>query len=89
MVWPDKVYFYADCSVNIAPDSATLAGIAVSIAETARAFAYQPPVTKLSFSTKGSTRLAIVDHDYSGEWPTFRAGLVLLAVRVIGERGGP
>ena len=62
MVWPDKVYFYADCSVNIAPDPATLASIGVATAGTARAFGYEPKVAFLSFSTKGSADHAMVDH---------------------------
>ena len=37
MVWPERVLFFADCSVNIAPDAATLAEIARASAATARA----------------------------------------------------
>lgn len=62
MVWPDKVYFYADCSVNIAPDPPTLASIGVATAGTARAFGYEPKVAFLSFSTRGSAEHALVDH---------------------------
>jgi phosphate acetyltransferase len=62
MVWPDKVYYYADCSVNIAPDPATLASTAVATADTARAFGHEPKVALLSFSTHGSADHAAVDH---------------------------
>ena len=54
MVWPDRVLFYADCSVNIAPDAATLAEIGLATAETARSFGIEPRVAFLSFSTRGS-----------------------------------
>jgi phosphate acetyltransferase len=54
MVWPDRVLFYADCSVNIAPDSATLAEIGRATAATAQSFGIEPRVAFLSFSTRGS-----------------------------------
>jgi phosphate acetyltransferase len=54
MVWPDRVLFYADCSVNIAPDAATLAEIGLATADTARSFGIEPRVAFLSFSTRGS-----------------------------------
>ena len=38
MAWPERVLFYADCSVNIAPDAATLAEIGRATAASARAF---------------------------------------------------
>lgn len=62
MVWPDKTYFYADCSVNIAPDSETLSAIALATAQTAQAFGIEPKVAFLSFSTRGSAKHALVDH---------------------------
>lgn len=61
MEWPDKVLFYADCSVNIAPDSALLAQIGAATAATARAFGHEPRVAFLSFSTRGSAEHADVD----------------------------
>ena len=54
MVWPERVLFYADCSVNIAPDAATLAEIGRATADTARSFGIKPRVAFLSFSTRGS-----------------------------------
>ena len=42
MSWPDKTLFYADCSVNIAPDAATLAEIGRATAATVRAFGHEP-----------------------------------------------
>jgi phosphate acetyltransferase len=62
MVWPDKVWFYADCSVNIDPDPPTLADIARATAGTARAFGIEPKVAFLSFSTQGSAHHGMVDH---------------------------
>ena len=61
MVWPERVLFYADCSVNIAPDAATLAEIARASASTARALGEVPKVAFLSFSTRGSAEHESVD----------------------------
>lgn len=61
MVWPGRVLFYADCSVNIAPDPATLAGIGRATAATARVFGLTPRVAFLSFSTRGSASHEKVD----------------------------
>ena len=52
MTWPDKTYFYADCSVNIAPDAETLAEIGRATARSARVFGHEPRVAFLSFSTR-------------------------------------
>ncbi|MCA0988937.1 phosphate acetyltransferase [Guptibacillus algicola] len=54
MVKGDQKYVFADCAINIAPDSNDLAEIAVSGAETAKMFGIDPKVAMLSFSTKGS-----------------------------------
>ena len=62
MVWPERVLFYADCSVNIAPDPATLAEIGRATADTARSFGIEPRVAFLSFSTRDSAKHAAVDH---------------------------
>lgn len=61
MVWPDKVYFYADCSMNIAPDAETLAEIGRASAQSARAFGYEPRVAFLSFSTRDSAKDVSID----------------------------
>jgi phosphate acetyltransferase len=61
MTWPDRVLFYADCSVNIAPDAATLAEIGWATATTARAFGVEPKVAFLSFSTRKSAEHESVD----------------------------
>ena len=61
MCWPDKTYFYTDCSVNISPDSQTLADIALATADTVKAFSLEPKVAFLSFSTQGSAKHADVD----------------------------
>jgi phosphate acetyltransferase len=61
MCWPDKTYFYADCSVNIDPDPETLASIALATADTVKALGHEPKVAFLSFSTRGSADHARVD----------------------------
>jgi phosphate acetyltransferase len=62
MAWPDRTLFYADCSVNIAPDVETLADIGIATARTVRSFGIEPRVAFLSFSTRGSAEHALVDH---------------------------
>ncbi|MEW6280825.1 MAG: phosphate acetyltransferase [Candidatus Eremiobacterota bacterium] len=62
MVWPDRAWFYADCSVNIDPDPPTLCEIARATAATARSFGHEPRVAFLSFSTRDSARHPMVDH---------------------------
>ncbi len=61
MVWPERVLFYADCSVNIAPDPETLAEIGRATAASARSFGYEPKVAFLSFSTRDSAKHELVD----------------------------
>jgi phosphate acetyltransferase len=61
MSWPERTLFYADCSVNIAPDAATLAEIGRASAATARAFGYEPRVAFLSFSTRDSAQHESID----------------------------
>jgi phosphate acetyltransferase len=61
MDWPDKTYFYSDCSVNISPDVETLAEIARATARSARAFGHEPRVAFLSFSTRDSAQDASID----------------------------
>ncbi|KOR94125.1 phosphate acetyltransferase [Geobacillus stearothermophilus] len=54
MVRGDEKYVFADCAINIAPNSHDLAEIAVESARTAKMFGLKPRVVLLSFSTKGS-----------------------------------
>ncbi|WLR50764.1 phosphate acetyltransferase [Bacillus tianshenii] len=54
MVRGDEKYVFADCAINISPDSQDLAEIAIASADTARLFDINPRVAMLSFSTKGS-----------------------------------
>ncbi|WP_100400444.1 phosphate acetyltransferase [Bacillus sp. FJAT-44742] len=54
MVKEDKQFVFADCAINISPNADELAEIAISTAETAKAFDIDPKVAMLSFSTKGS-----------------------------------
>lgn len=56
MVRGDEKYVFADCAINISPDSQDLAEIAVESAKTARMFDIEPRVAMLSFSTKGSAK---------------------------------
>lgn len=56
MVREDEKYVFADCAINIAPDSNDLAEIAIESAKTARMFDMEPRVAMLSFSTKGSAK---------------------------------
>jgi phosphate acetyltransferase len=61
MAWPERVYFYADCSTVIAPDAETLAEIGRATAHSARAFGHEPRVAFLSFSTRDSAKDASID----------------------------
>jgi phosphate acetyltransferase len=56
MVREDEKYVFADCAINISPDSETLAEIAAESAVTAKLFGVDPRVAMLSFSTKGSAK---------------------------------
>lgn len=61
MAWPERVYFYADCSTVISPDAETLAEIGRATAQSARDFGHQPRVAFLSFSTRDSAKDASID----------------------------
>lgn len=56
MVREDEKYVFADCAINIAPNSQDLAEIAVESAKTAKLFDIDPKIAMLSFSTKGSAK---------------------------------
>jgi malate dehydrogenase (oxaloacetate-decarboxylating)(NADP+) len=49
-----KVYFFADCTVNVDPTPDQLAEIAISSAETVKEFDIVPKIAMLSFSNFGS-----------------------------------
>jgi malate dehydrogenase (oxaloacetate-decarboxylating)(NADP+) len=55
-----KCYFFADTTVNIQPDAADLAEIAILAAGVAREFGFEPKVAMLSFSSFGSVRHEVV-----------------------------
>jgi len=56
MVFQDRLYFFADTTVNIAPTSEDLAEIAIATADFARRLGVSPRVAMLSFSNFGSVR---------------------------------
>ncbi|PFA68138.1 phosphate acetyltransferase [Bacillus sp. AFS015802] len=56
MVREDEKYVFADCAINITPDSQDLAEIAIESGKTAEMFDIDPRVAMLSFSTKGSAK---------------------------------
>lgn len=56
MVREEEKYIFADCAINISPDSQDLAEIAIESAKTAKMFDIEPRVAMLSFSTKGSAK---------------------------------
>ncbi len=62
MVFPQKVYSFADCAVNPNPDAKQLADIAISTAENhSKLTGEVANVAMLSFSTKGSAEHELID----------------------------
>lgn len=61
MVLENRLLLFADCMVNIEPNSRELAEIAIDTAETALRFGIQPRIAMLSFSTAGSAKHPNVD----------------------------
>lgn len=56
MVKGAERYIFADCAINIAPDSNDIAETAILSNMTAKSFGVDPKVALLSFSTKGSAK---------------------------------
>ncbi len=62
MVFPEKIYSFADCAVVPAPDPVQLADIAISTADNHfKLTGEKPYVAMLSFSTKGSAKHETID----------------------------
>ena len=62
MLFPDKVFSFADCAVVPNPDSNQLADIAISTADNHLKLTDKEPfVAMLSFSTKGSAQHELID----------------------------
>ena len=57
----EEKYIFADCAINIDPDSETLAEIAFQSAQTAKMVNIDPKIAMLSFSTKGSAKGPMVE----------------------------
>lgn len=56
MLQNQEIYYFADCAVNINPDSQTLAQIAIDTSLSAKLLGIQPSVAFLSFSTNNSAQ---------------------------------
>jgi malate dehydrogenase (oxaloacetate-decarboxylating)(NADP+) len=56
MIQKNKVYFFADTTVNIDPNPEELAEIAINAANMAKIFNIEPRIAMLSFSNFGSAR---------------------------------
>jgi malate dehydrogenase (oxaloacetate-decarboxylating)(NADP+) len=61
LILKDRVFFFADTTVNIDPTAEDLAEIALLSADTAKLFNITPRVAMISFSNFGSTRHPAVD----------------------------
>ena len=57
----ERVWFFADCAITPRPDTHQLAGIALSTANTAKSFGYEPKVAFLSYSTGDSAKGEMID----------------------------
>lgn len=56
MIMENRLILFADCALNIDPNSHDLADIAIDTAETARRFGIEPRVAILSFSTNSNKK---------------------------------
>lgn len=61
MILENRLLLFADCAVNIEPNSTELAEIAIDTAETAARFGIEPRIAMLSFSTNGSAKHPFTD----------------------------
>ncbi len=61
MIQEDRVYFFADCAFVKDPTEKELAAIAISTADSAKQFGFDPLVAMLSFSTHGSAQDIVID----------------------------
>jgi phosphate acetyltransferase len=62
MIFPERVFSFADCAVVPNPDASQLADIAVTTADNHKKLTGEEPyVAMLSFSTKGSAKHELVD----------------------------
>ncbi|MEW5815331.1 MAG: phosphate acetyltransferase [Spirochaetota bacterium] len=61
MCMPERVLVYGDCALVENPNAEQLADIAITSADTAKAFGIEPYVAMLSYSTGGSGKGADVD----------------------------
>jgi malate dehydrogenase (oxaloacetate-decarboxylating)(NADP+) len=61
MIQKDKIYMFADTTVNINPNAEELAEIAICSANVAKRFNIEPRIAMLSFSNFGSVRTAESD----------------------------
>ena len=73
LILKDRVFFFADTTVNINPTAEDLAEIAIRSADTAKLFNIVPRVAMISFSNFGSTRSPETDR-------------VRAAVKIVHER---
>ena len=57
----ERVWFFADCAITPRPSAQQLAGFALSTANTAKSFGYEPKVAFLSYSTGDSAKGEMID----------------------------
>lgn len=57
----ERVWFFADCAITPRPSTEQLAGTALSTANTAKSFGYEPKVAFLSYSTGDSAKGEMID----------------------------
>ena len=61
MILENRLLLFADCAINVDPNSYELAEIAIDTAETAKRFGIEPKIAMLSFSTNGSAKHPFTD----------------------------